>query len=149
MHSAVVGYLVEQGANVNESNKVGMTALMAAAKDGHNDVVKLLIKHGADVRAETGEGITAIVFANMFGHKKVKQALLMNGADPAKANLSNDKMMDMFINMLSRDRQTRKLAVKLKKIINMKKSNNSWINEKSANELKLIGLQGVLQNLMK
>ena len=51
-----VRYLLDEGANVNASEKQGHTALAEAAYYGHVDVVKELLLHGADINAVSDEG---------------------------------------------------------------------------------------------
>ena len=46
-HYAVVKYLKENGASVNEKDNEGNTALMLAAKKGRIDVVNYLLEKGA------------------------------------------------------------------------------------------------------
>mgnify|MGYP001004364809 CR=1 FL=1 len=41
--------LLSSGANVNEKNKAGQSALILAARSGLLDLVKLLLENGADI----------------------------------------------------------------------------------------------------
>lgn len=45
---------VEQGANVNAKNEIGVSALWIAASKGKVEVIEWLVKHGADVNARDG-----------------------------------------------------------------------------------------------
>lgn len=47
--AAMVGLLIESGADSNESNPHGHTVLYCAGGHGHVKTVKLLLEHGADV----------------------------------------------------------------------------------------------------
>ena len=49
---AVVGLLLEHGANVSDRDMYGMTPLLAAACSGDEESVQLLIEHRADVMAK-------------------------------------------------------------------------------------------------
>ncbi|MDE5580404.1 MAG: ankyrin repeat domain-containing protein [Treponemataceae bacterium] len=58
----VARLLIEMGADVNEKDDQGMTALMRA-DDLPTDITTLLIAHGADVNARCNDGRTALMFA--------------------------------------------------------------------------------------
>jgi ankyrin repeat protein len=59
----IVKLLIANGADVNQKNFRGATALMAAAIDGPASVVKYLLEHGADVNARDKDGTTALMCA--------------------------------------------------------------------------------------
>jgi ankyrin repeat protein len=67
-------------------DKVGNTAIMFAASEGHSSVVRLLLKRGADPRSGNEEGATALIVAAGRGHEDVVQLLLANGAAPGAAD---------------------------------------------------------------
>ena len=52
--------LIKKGADVNQKNRDGGTALHGAAFLGHADVARLLIENGADINAENYEGDTPL-----------------------------------------------------------------------------------------
>jgi len=83
--------LINQGADVNEQNKSGETALMSAAEDGQRDVCELLIAKGANVNAQNNSGETALMKAAYSGHRKVCELLIAKGAD---VNAQNYKTGD-------------------------------------------------------
>ena len=56
----LVKLLIANGADVNQKNFRGGTALMAAAIDGIPSVVRYLLEQGADVNASDKDGITAL-----------------------------------------------------------------------------------------
>ncbi|NNE37626.1 MAG: hypothetical protein HKN08_04910, partial [Gammaproteobacteria bacterium] len=60
---AVVKKLLEFGADVNESNEVGWTALHAAAFLGADKIVSYLVDNGADIEAQNGCGQTPLSLA--------------------------------------------------------------------------------------
>jgi ankyrin repeat protein len=69
------------GAEVNATDKQGMTALMWACKTGRLDVVQALISKGAEVNAGERFGRTRLMWASEEGHLDVVQTLLAMGAE--------------------------------------------------------------------
>jgi hypothetical protein len=59
----MVKLLIAHGADVNQKNFRGATALMGAAAAGPPSVVKYLIEKGADVNARDKDGVTALMAA--------------------------------------------------------------------------------------
>ena len=55
--------LIKAGADVNEKNSNGSTALMIAAGTGNIDMIKVLIDAKADVNAKSNDGFTALMGA--------------------------------------------------------------------------------------
>jgi ankyrin repeat protein len=74
---------LQNGANFNDCDWAGVTALMAAAGNNRNqDVIPILIKFGAAVDARDRNGETALMFASARnGDPSVITALLQGGAD--------------------------------------------------------------------
>lgn len=72
--------LLENGANVNEKNENGCTALHTVAESGHETFVKLLLNRGASIDETDEAGRTALLCAAYFEHKIVVQLLLSHGA---------------------------------------------------------------------
>ena len=60
--------LLKSGADVNMTNKNGLTPLMAAVADDQLKCVKLLIQAGADVKKRDNEDDTALSIAGQFAH---------------------------------------------------------------------------------
>ena len=48
--------LLQHGADVAAASNNGVTALMSAARGGHEAVAQLLLQHGADVAAASNNG---------------------------------------------------------------------------------------------
>jgi ankyrin repeat protein len=70
--------LLENGANVNESDNDGSTPLMFAAQHGYNDIVRLLLEKGADPARTGSHGLSAIGFAQqneLVETEKILQSL--------------------------------------------------------------------------
>ena len=70
MSELQVRLLLDRGANIEEPNDEGYTALMEAAREGHEDVVELLLDRTAEVNQQTEEtGETALTLAACGGFK--------------------------------------------------------------------------------
>ena len=77
---AVDRYLHE-GADVNCRDKDGLTPLIWAAIQGHEEVVRLLLERGGDLEAKNHNGDTALMWASLMGHKDVVDFMLDRGAN--------------------------------------------------------------------
>jgi ankyrin repeat protein len=83
----MVYYLLEQGVDVNQTNrKSGFTALMAAACYGRVEIVKLLLEKGADQYAKDIKGFSAIDFARKMNKKSVLKLLDYDPKAPQNRN---------------------------------------------------------------
>jgi ankyrin repeat protein len=91
----VVRYLViELGADVNQADEDGCTALYIAARKGHESLVRFIIKElGVDVNQADERGWTALHAAAQWGHESLVRCMVrelsadvnqakMNGATP-------------------------------------------------------------------
>ncbi|OWZ20683.1 hypothetical protein PHMEG_0004858 [Phytophthora megakarya] len=76
-------YLVEKaGANVNEQNEMGVTAVYIACQDGHEEMVKFLVQEAhADVNLSNRTNHTPLHEAVAGGFIGVVEFMLRNGAD--------------------------------------------------------------------
>lgn len=71
---------------VDARNKMGLTALSAAAFHGHTAVAKTLVKAKADVNAANASGQTPLMFAALAGRTETVAYLLEAGAKPTAAD---------------------------------------------------------------
>jgi ankyrin repeat protein len=72
----------ELGANVNQRNEHGLSALLDASDLGYYDTVRYLVKElGADVNIENDAGQTPLFFAASKGDLDMVRILLRLGAD--------------------------------------------------------------------
>ena len=82
--------LVEQGADLDEAQGDGMTALHWASYWGDLDTVDLLVGAGADPNAATDLGVTPLWTTAEHGSVAIADRLLEAGADPNTALLSGE-----------------------------------------------------------
>ncbi len=69
------------GADVNASDRNGVTPLRYAVVQDHGELVELLIAEGADVNATDENGATPLHMAATQGHKEIAMLLIAEGAD--------------------------------------------------------------------
>ena len=72
--------LTSPNVDVNGVDDQGNTALILAARLGHNEVVRALLIAGANVRVKNKEGKTALMLAAEGGHDQTVAALTQAGA---------------------------------------------------------------------
>lgn len=77
---AVAVILKQPKVDVEAKNKMGLTAVAAAAFKGHADVIDKLVEAKADVNAANDGGQTPLMFAAQAGKEKAVEALLKAGA---------------------------------------------------------------------
>lgn len=78
----------------------GMTALLFAARDGHQAAVRALLDVGADAdQVSGGDGSSPMVIAIANGHYTVAQMLLDHGADPNLVNIDGLGPVYATVNM--------------------------------------------------
>jgi ankyrin repeat protein len=78
---------IDNGDDINVTNRYGMTALIYASNNGHQAVVELLLAHDADINVTVSDGYTALMFASSRGHPAVVTSLI---AHQAHINVTND-----------------------------------------------------------
>lgn len=61
----------QEAADINATDKYGVTALIQACLHQKKDIVELLIKNGADVNFKDDEGETALAVAERWGHTDI------------------------------------------------------------------------------
>jgi hypothetical protein len=73
--------LLAAGADVNQVDDRGFTALMLATDWGHTAIAAALLAAGAEVDKVDYDGMTALIWASWQGHTAIVKALLAAGAD--------------------------------------------------------------------
>jgi ankyrin repeat protein len=74
-------HLVAAGANVNDADAGGVSAMVLAAHSGYRELVQFLLEHGSDANAAAA-GFAALHVAIMRRDETMARALLDHGADP-------------------------------------------------------------------
>ncbi len=87
--SALSAMLEQRGVDCNHARTDGTTALMSAARNGHDVSVRRLLKAGADPTRQDKTGATALCYAAAHGHKGVLKALCDADASRMTLNLAN------------------------------------------------------------
>ena len=78
----LVKMLLQHGANPGAVSNLGVTALMAAAKNGREEVADYLLSlPSTDMEAKCEYGATALLYAARGGHLHIFQLLLHSGAN--------------------------------------------------------------------
>ena len=73
-HIEIINLLIKNGANVNATNKNGVTPLTISVKSGQSEITKHLIAQGADINS-------TLKWANEHNSfEQVQKILLENGA---------------------------------------------------------------------
>jgi ankyrin repeat protein len=80
-HTAIVSWLLANGAEPNYRYGAGYSPLLTAAANGHLGIVSILLANGADLHAKTNDGKTALSFAQERGHAEVVEFLRSHGAE--------------------------------------------------------------------
>ena len=85
---------------VDIENEHGMTALMEAVKNGHQELVEFLISRGANMDLQDDyDGWTALIFAASGGHLGVCKLLVSRGANVLLKNNIGESAMDIIKEM--------------------------------------------------
>jgi len=66
---------------LNKLDGNGNTALLYAAREGHEAVVQLLVEKGANIEVKDSDSNTALIRAALYGHEAVVRLLVEKGAD--------------------------------------------------------------------
>ncbi len=79
-HINVAKILLSEGANPNQTDNGGGTAIIYAVWKGHVDIVELLIEYDAEINAKTKDGRTPLKLANNSGDQELVRILEKAGA---------------------------------------------------------------------
>ena len=81
---AIVGAVLEAGANPNVPQQQGFVPLHEAGSNGNRELAELLIKHGADPHQKNDAGKSSIDLAKEKGHTELAEWMI--GARPPKSH---------------------------------------------------------------
>ena len=87
--------LLDEGADVNDEEKGGLTALILAAFKGRGEIVKLLLDNRAKVDHKNKHGFTALMMAAHECHNEVAKLLLEYKANPDIRGNSGENSWDL------------------------------------------------------
>ena len=73
--------ILASGADINEANPHGVTALMRAVSLGNVKMVRALLFHGAEPNTSRNDHFTPLLLAAFFGHEEIVRLLVEAGAD--------------------------------------------------------------------
>jgi len=75
-----VNVLLDQGADINATDREQWTPLHCAAAKGHQQIVGTLLDHGAELEAQMWDGGNALHMAAKEGHLEIVKCLVEKGA---------------------------------------------------------------------
>ena len=75
----IVKLLVENGANINETNCVGRTPIYVASMRGNFEIVQFLVENKCNVNAKDKDGINATNLAKIIERKDIYDYLVEHG----------------------------------------------------------------------
>ena len=81
-HQNTLKALLAAGADINRTDRNGLTTLMHAAQLGYPSALSLLIDSGANLKTRDGQGRTPLMRAASEGHYDAVKLLLEHGANP-------------------------------------------------------------------
>jgi ankyrin repeat protein len=80
-NTAMVSYLIENGADVNKNDIHGNTPLIVACRNRNEGIVRCLVKNGADVNKKDKQGNTPLIVSCKKKSERIVKYLVKNGAD--------------------------------------------------------------------
>ncbi|KAJ5555137.1 hypothetical protein N7461_003607 [Penicillium sp. DV-2018c] len=80
-HTVVAAMLIQYGANVDTSDRHGMTALWWAVDSGHVNLVEMLLVNGAGTESVGLDGLTPLLWAASHENIPVLERLIYHGAN--------------------------------------------------------------------
>jgi ankyrin repeat protein len=92
--SEILSLLLSYKADINKTDRQGMTALMVAAAAGNDAALGVLIKAGASLEKISRAGMTALMYAAQDGHHECVKQLLAAGANKKVADFTGRTALD-------------------------------------------------------
>ena len=94
-HLDILRYLVEQGADMEKTDRFGYSPLMDASSGGHLEVARYLLEQGANRDKANNGGYTSLHWAARNGHLETAKLLMVYGADLNTRNNRNQLPIDL------------------------------------------------------
>lgn len=91
----VLGYLLQQGADLNVLDAYGNNALWAACFAEAADCIALLLDAGIDIDYQNPSGATALTYSSSSGKHAVVAQLLQAGANPLLITQDDFSALDL------------------------------------------------------
>ena len=89
-HQNILDALIEtEEVDLNKSDGIGLTSLMYACTQGHENIVNRLLDHKVDVDIKDNDGNTALIWAARMGYDEIVSMLVNACAD---IDVRNDKL---------------------------------------------------------
>jgi ankyrin repeat protein len=111
-HTQIVELLIQAGANVNLTDKLGFSPIASAAYSGYSEIVNLLIEAGADIQAPASESqsYSALEYAQMglyqFDSRSLTSAAQKDASSRSElsqpADLQHDRIIRKLEQLVSR-----------------------------------------------
>ncbi|EAY13846.1 hypothetical protein TVAG_044060 [Trichomonas vaginalis G3] len=83
---SLLEYFLSHGANINEKDNDGKTALYIAAGINRKEIAEFLISHGANINEKNNDGETALQDAARHNSKEIAELLISHGANIEEKN---------------------------------------------------------------
>lgn len=91
----VLGYLLQQGADLSVIDAYGNNALWAACFAEATDCIALLLEAGIDIDYQNPSGATALTYSSSSGRHAVVAQLLQAGANPLLTTQDDFSALDL------------------------------------------------------
>ncbi len=116
--------IIDNGVDVNATNKSEQTALMFAAQYNNLEIIKMLIEKGANINKSDSLGHTALMIATYNNYLGVTQELIERGADMNKT----DRYGDTALMLAAQNNNLEVIKMLIEKGADVSKANNSGEN---------------------
>ncbi|EAY19538.1 ankyrin repeat protein, putative [Trichomonas vaginalis G3] len=116
---SLLEYFLSHGANINEKNENGKTALHMAAMKNTKETAEFLISHGANINEKDTYGRTALHMAALNNSKETAEVLISHGINVNEKNKGGETALHNAV--LSNSKETAEVLI----------SHGANINEKT------------------